>query len=238
MNAPLFLQQSVSDSIELLRMMEPKEGYYLAFSGGKDSIVLYRLAELAGVRFDAHYNITTADPPELVRFIRDTYPTVHRDRASETMWTLIPRKLMPPTRLARYCCEVLKERGGEGRVVLTGIRSAESTKRKHRRQVEPCNRKGKTLIHPILRWTDSEVWSFVRSQGLAYCVLYDRGYKRLGCVGCPMSYNKRCELDAYPKIKAAYLRAFDRMLEERKKRGLVTTRWETAEDVMEWWLSE
>ena len=145
---------------------------------------------------------------------------------------------MPPTRLVRYCCQVLKERGGDGRVVLTGIRSTESMSRKRRRQVEPCDRKGKTLVHPILHWTDSEVWGFIRSEGLLVCSLYDRGFRRIGCVGCPMSYNKRRELEAYPKIKAAYLHAFGRMLKERKRRGLITDKWDTPEDVMEWWLSD
>ena len=134
MNQPLYLRQSVSDSIELLRTMEPKEGYYLAFSGGKDSVVIYRLAEMAGVKFDAHYNITTVDPPELVKFIRNEYPTVIMDRPERTMWQIISGSpghgLMPPTRKVRYCCEILKERGGEGRVVIMGIRRSESPRRK------------------------------------------------------------------------------------------------------------
>lgn len=236
-NRPLFLQQSVDNSIELLRMLEPEEGYWLAFSGGKDSCVVYRLAEMAGVKFDAHYSITTVDPPELVCFIRKEYPDVTHDRPSETMWTLIPRKLMPPTRLVRYCCEALKERGGEGRVVLTGVRRMESNKRTKWKSVNPCDKKGKTVIHPILYWTDDEVWSFIRSEKMAYCSLYDDGFKRLGCVGCPMSYNKSRELDLYPKFKQAYFRAFSRMLDERQRRGL-ETQWQSAEEVMEWWLSQ
>jgi phosphoadenosine phosphosulfate reductase len=243
MNQPLYLQQSVSDSIELLRMMEPKEGYYLAFSGGKDSVVIYRLAEMAGVKFDAHYHITTVDPPELIRFIRSKYPTVIHGRPPETMWTLIPKKLMPPTRVARYCCEVLKEGQGEGRVILMGVRWAESPRRrKSWKVVQSCKTKGTVKINPILKWTDDEVWAFIRSEDIPYCELYDQGYKRLGCVGCPMSYHKRAELERYPKIKAAYLRAFGRMIENRRKKGIdgfggKFTNWDTPEHVMEWWLS-
>ena len=235
MNLPLYLRQSVSDSIELLRMMEPKEGYYLAFSGGKDSVVLYRLAEMAGVKFDAHYN-QTPDPPELIQFIRREYPTVKFERAKETMWTLIPKKLMPPTRLVRYCCEVLKERGGEGRVVIMGVRRSESPRRKGWKVVNPCEKKGTVKVNPILFWTDDEVWSFIRTENVPYCSLYDQGFKRLGCVGCPMSYNKSRELERYPKIREAYCRAFGRMLNERQRRNL-KTEWQTAEEVMTWWLS-
>jgi phosphoadenosine phosphosulfate reductase len=165
------------------------------------------------------------------------------ERSPETMWQLIPRKLMPPTRMVRYCCEVLKERGGEGRVVVMGVRWAESARRrKSWKVVEKCIKKSRITINPILFWTDAEVWEFIHSENIPYCSLYDDGYKRLGCVGCPMSYNKRRELDAYPKIKAAYLRAFGRMIEERKKRGLDSgaeghAKWDTPENVMEWWLS-
>jgi len=237
MNQPLYLAQSVSDSIELLRMMEPKEGYYLAFSGGKDSVVIYRLAEMAGVKFDAHYNVTTCDMPELVRFIRASYPTVAHERPEKTIWQLIPEHLMPPTRLARYCCEHLKERGGEGRMVIMGVRRAESPRRKSWKVINPCEKKGTVKVNPILFWTDDEVWGFIRSENVPYCELYDQGYKRLGCVGCPMNTHRKSELERYPKIRGAYLRAFGRMLEERKRRNL-KTEWQTPEEVMEWWLSK
>lgn len=123
-------------SIERLKAFEPPEGYYLAFSGGKDSVVCKALMEIAGVKYDAHYRVTSVDPPELVRFIRDKHPDVEREVPRDdngkpiTMWNLIPRKLMPPTRLVRYCCSELKEDGGDGRMTVTGVRWAESNNRK------------------------------------------------------------------------------------------------------------
>lgn len=122
-------------SIERLKAFEPPEGYYLAFSGGKDSVVCKALMEIAGVKYDAHYRVTSVDPPELVRFIRDKHPDVEREVPRDdngkpiTMWNLIPRKLMPPTRLVRYCCSDLKEDGGDGRMTVTGVRWAESVNR-------------------------------------------------------------------------------------------------------------
>ncbi|GAH60807.1 unnamed protein product, partial [marine sediment metagenome] len=53
----------VEEAIEFLQENEPVEGYYLAFSGGKDSVVIYDLAEKAGVKFDAHYCVSPIDPP-------------------------------------------------------------------------------------------------------------------------------------------------------------------------------
>lgn len=132
----LWGKNKVEVAIDRLQSFEPKEGYYLAFSGGKDSQCIYHLAEMAGVKFDAHYRITSVDPPELVRFIKTQYPDVALDYPRDadgnviTMWNLIPKQTIPPTRKARYCCDKLKESGGEGRLTVTGVRWAESPARK------------------------------------------------------------------------------------------------------------
>ena len=109
----------VEVAIKRLQTFEPLEGYYLAFSGGKDSVVIKALADMAGVKYDAHYNHTSVDPPELIYFIREHHSNVeieyprYKDGSRITMWNLIPKKKMPPTRIMRYCCEFLKECGGE-----------------------------------------------------------------------------------------------------------------------------
>jgi len=122
-------------AIERLKLFEPEDGYYLAYSGGKDSDCIKILAQLAGVKFEAHHNLTTVDAPETVYYVK-SQPDVIIDKALDadgnqvTMWNLILKKLMPPTRIARYCCSELKERGGKHRVVITGVRWAESSNRK------------------------------------------------------------------------------------------------------------
>lgn len=250
-------------ALERFKTFEPEEGYYLAFSGGKDSVVIKALADMAGVKYDAHYNITSVDPPELVRFIKEKHPDVSREKPRDkegnpkTMWNLIPKKKMPPTRLVRYCCAELKEGGGEGRFVVTGVRWAESAKRKtrgglevdngtKRRSIEDadnpenskmvrfCPTKGKHILNPIIDWTDDEVWEFIHEFNVPYCELYDKGFKRLGCIGCPMSTRKAKELELYPTYKRAYLRAFDKMLNNIEDKSKMT--WECAQDVMDWWL--
>ena len=116
-------------------------------SGGKDSQVCKELALRAGIPFEVMHNHTTADAPETVRFVRQeakrfedlgikytiNMPTYKGQRTS--MWSLIPQKLMPPTRLVRYCCSVLKENGGSGRFITTGVRWAESSSRKNNRGI-------------------------------------------------------------------------------------------------------
>lgn len=120
-----FLEQfeiKMNAAIERFKAFEPEEGYYLCFSGGKDSQCIYHLAKQAGVKFDAHYNLTGVDPPDLIYFIREHYPDVEfvvprdKDGRQTTMWSLIRRRKMPPSRYMRYCCTELKEKyvGGGG----------------------------------------------------------------------------------------------------------------------------
>ena len=117
-------KDKVQVAIDRLRLYEPPEGYYLAFSGGKDSVVIKALADMAGVKYDAHYQHTSVEPPELVRFVREHHSDVSiewnkdKDGNRITMWNLIPQKYFPPTRIARYCCQALKEHGGMGRAVF------------------------------------------------------------------------------------------------------------------------
>ena len=254
------VKDKVKIAIDRLQTFEPPEGYYLAFSGGKDSQCIYHLAQEAGVKFDAHYNLTTVDPPELVYFIRENYPDVSIDKPKKTMWQLIIENGGPPTRIQRYCCRELKERGGEGRITVTGVRWAESIRRKNtrglaefmgekvkdmvlfsdndemRQMMENCQKKGKFVLNPIIDWEDADVWEYIHSRGLKYCKLYDEGFTRLGCIGCPMAGKNRInQFKRWPKYKAQYIRTFDKVVKNRKAKGMKCI-WETAEDVMNWWI--
>lgn len=143
------LLDKVEMAIKRLQAFCPEEGYYVAFSGGKDSQCAYHLCKMAGVKFDAHYCVTSIDPPELVRFIKKNYPDVKFEHKKDkngkpiTMWTLIPEKGIPPTRLVRYCCEELKESNGAGRVTVTGVRAAESGNRRKNQGVITVPKAGK-----------------------------------------------------------------------------------------------
>lgn len=131
--------EKIKHSIEVLRKGEEfalrfyDKGYYLAFSGGKDSQALYHIAKLAGVKFEAHMNMTTVDPANVVSFVKNNYPDIIRHVPDINFYQLIRKKKCLPSKTQRYCCEVLKERGGGGTVTLVGIRAEESKTRSKRR---------------------------------------------------------------------------------------------------------
>lgn len=210
---------------ECLRQMEPDEGYYVAFSGGKDSIVILDIVRRSGVKHDAHYNLTTCDPPELVQFIKREYPDVHWNRPKETMWQLVSHRGLP-TRTGRYCCAALKEGGGAGRIVVTGIRTAESPRRAKRRQFEACLRgKRKWYLHIIKDWTDADVWRYIRNRELAYPKLYDEGWKRLGCVICPNNRKVAKSVAQWPRVWQAMKRAARRYYDVKPRTCSFETMW-------------
>ncbi len=84
-----------------------------------------------------------------------------------------------------------------------------------------CPTKGKHILNPIIDWTTEEVWEFIHEYNIPYCKLYDEGFKRLGCIGCPMGSieGRIAEFERYPKYRQAYIRAFDRMIAERSRGG-------------------
>lgn len=278
------LKQKVEDSIKRIKsfatIADRHGGYFLAFSGGKDSVVCKRLMDMAGVKYEAQYRVTSVDPPELVRFIKDKHPDVQRsipqdkDGNAVNMWNLIVKKGMPPTRLVRYCCEKLKEDAGDGRFTVTGVRWAESVNRRHnagvvlvrdaaskadesnfqatkkggvvlvndneesRQVLEQCVMRSKTTLNPIVDWTDSDVWNFIRKEQIPYCSLYDEGFHRLGCIGCPMAgtHHRERQFHRWSKYRHLYMLAFAKMIEERKRKGLKCDFYETPEDVYRWWM--
>ncbi len=272
-------------AIERIRMASEmslhhyKKPLACTYSGGKDSDVLLELFKRSRISFEVHNSHTTADAPQTVRHIQKVFRGLESDGIKceiempiykgkpTSMWKLIPEKLMPPTRLVRYCCAVLKETGCANRYVATGVRWDESTYRANRgefekightkketekfstvmlmndnvssrRMTELCMQKNKMVVNPIIDWTHSDIWDFIESEHIETCELYHCGYDRVGCIGCPMA-GKRMhrEFEDFPEYKKLYIHAFERMLKERERRGKENT-WKTGEDVFAWWIGD
>lgn len=241
----------VQMAIDRIKTFEPPEGYYVAFSGGKDSVVILDLVKRSGVKFDAHYNITGIDPPELFYFIRDVHPEVQRHRPEMTIWRLIEKNMIPPTQVIRYCCKHLKECGGHGRHVITGIRWAESTRRKNKRRMnESCFKDtGKRYLNPIIDWLDSDVWEYIKGNDVPYCSLYDEGFNRLGCIGCPCAGRRRYrDFQRWPQYKRLYLKAMTTAAAKRAEKIKTDPDWGeshsplwigvSGEEMFAWWMKE
>lgn len=242
----LSLAQKTDRAISLLRLHEPPEGYYVAFSGGKDSCVIKHLCQTAEVRFDAVYNNTTIDPPELVRFIKEHHPEVvwNNPKHGNMLHRVATAPKVPPTRAGRWCCEEYKERGGGGRVKVFGVRAAESPARKRRWNEVSEDMDGSTAICPIVYWSTAEVWTYLRGHGVPYCSLYDEGWERLGCVGCPLASpaNQAREFERWPKYEAKWKQAVIRNWERWKDVPNTKTgkpryhaKFKTGEDFWQWW---
>jgi phosphoadenosine phosphosulfate reductase len=223
-NMGMTVPEKTALAIKLLRGVEPsaleldpENGYYLAFSGGKDSVVIKALAVMAGVKFKAHYSVTTIDPPELLAFMREHHPDVQWHRKKQNMLTRASEKMMP-TRFQRWCCEEYKESGGKDRVKVLGVRGAESPRRaKNWRMVDKWRGDVGLVLNPILLWTDEDVWDFIHSYEIPYCSLYDEGFTRLGCIGCPMATEgqRREQFDRWPKYEANWQRAAKTLWDNR-----------------------
>lgn len=304
-----YLQEKIDASKEILKLAaEMSMEYYhkpliCTYSGGKDSDVLIQLAIecLAPSEFEVLNSHTTVDAPETVYYIRERFKDFEekgikteirlpRDKDGKliSMWSLIEKKMMPPTRLARYCCQELKETSTPNRLVALGVRAEESTGRKgrnvfgtrgntkkeayyyysHTKEVfkDDKERRAKEgiqnnnelgvydcrlitkaklnedlICNPIYYWTDSDVWRFIEDRNMPHNPLYDKGFKRVGCIGCPLArMEQKRALQLYPKYKQNYINAFDRMLKKRKAQGKDDSkgRWRDAEHVYKWWIED
>ena len=243
---------------ESLALKYQDYGFHLAFSGGKDSQVIYELCKMARVKFRPIMQITTLDPPELMKFVRKNYPDVIMERPEKSFYKLILKEKMLPLRNIRWCCRYLKEQSGAGTVTIIGIRKAESNKRAKRNELELSNHKysntldqfnidnkdqilcingkDKILLSPIINWTNSDVWNFIRNRKMEYCKLYDEGYTRIGCMFCPMSSakSKRKDRICYPGVERTIKKSIKILCENNNYGSDLDC---NVDDIFDWWIS-
>lgn len=263
-NKQMNLKEKIDHSIALIRKAEKlalamnDQGFHVGFSGGKDSQVLLELVKMAGVKYRAVYNVTTNDPVENVRFIKEQYPDVIFDRPKQSFFQLVAKKGLP-TQLHRFCCAILKERAGVGYVILTGVRAEESFKRSQYAEVRKWGNdkdkeidldkmeqahfqcvggKDKFMVYPILQWTERDVWQFIRERGLPINPCYAT-QKRVGCVFCPFAPKRQIirQIKAKPKQYQALLHNLQKFLDNRDGRGQLN-QFATAEECFMWWINK
>ena len=98
-----------------------------------------------------------------------------------------------------------------------------------------------TVVNPIYEWSDTDVWDYLKGNHYPYNPMYDKGYHRVGCIGCPMATYKQKmkEFADFPYARDMFIKAFDEMLANMKKDGKEARNgWKTGMDVYKWWIEE
>ena len=265
-NARPSLQKKILYSIDLIRKAEkmalrldPENGFWNTFSGGKDSQCLYHLVKMAGVKHKTHMSLTSVDPPEVIRFVKTQYPDVELMKPRMSIYDMAKKKHILPTMRIRWCCAEYKEMNGAGKVTLIGIRREESVRRakrgeisteikgkrneetfdqwsEHEEKMVTCvGGKDKILVSPIIYWTERDVWEFLNVNCIPHCELYDQCYTRIGCICCPMSRprHKAKEIIRWPHVNRNWLKTIQWLIDN----GYIKHNFNDAETGFRWWMS-
>lgn len=260
-----YLQSKIDKAIafiqhgEKLALSMNADGYFVAFSGGKDSQVLLWLVKQSGVKYRAYYAVTTNDPPQNVRFIRENYPEVVFLHPKENFYKLVAKCGLPMMN-KRFCCSILKENAGLGYATLVGVRRDESSRRKNYKDVDVVSRrkehqdreriynidemlqaehrcihgKDKLILRPILDFSESEIWEVIYSNNLPVNPCYN-DTNRVGCIFCPFSPKKQI-LDYCNKYPRAKKKIIDAIKEYQYKMN--GTAKMSPDEYFDWWVSK
>ena len=150
-----------------------------------------------------------------------------------------------PNRWFRWCCDAKHRKTLGFDISVIGVRAAESPRRKASWRTFGRKRDGSFYVCPIFDWTDADVWEYLNSHHLPHCRLYDEGFKRIGCVCCPLAPNNmRRDAERWPKTAAMLYTGHCKNWEKAISKGGKTQRgkfyrmleWGTPRAACEHWL--
>lgn len=201
--------------------------FYVAFSGGKDSVVALDIVQRAlphnefKVVFgntDMEFPTTTELVQKLSRKCSDEgieFLEAASNMTSKESWNIFG----PPARKVRWCCTVhktapvinmLSEKFANGKlrcVMITGVRGDESVSRSGYDEMSMGKKMaGQYSFHPILEWSSAEIYLYIYSQGLLLNDAYKYGFNRVGCIMCPNSSEKHeyIKRQCFPELVDEY----------------------------------
>ena len=109
--------------------------------------------------------------------------------------------LNEPYKVSSRCCDVMKKEPAKryekesGRHPIIGTMASEGGQRRSAYLRTGCNvfdgEHGRPMSKPMSFWLESDVWEYIKSRGIRYCEIYDKGYSRTGCMFCMFGY--QCE---------------------------------------------
>ena len=231
------------EAIQLIQAIVEDNTAFVGLSGGKDSTVVEDLVKRSTVKAEYHYHRTGLDAPETIKFIRETYPNCVFDIPDRTFWQGAMSNGFP-LRRQRWCCAELKECFGRGRIIVDGVRCGESNQRKARKCFEPAiNDPATFFLHPIFKWSTSDVWQYIDERHLPHNPLYYSNGKRvpsrrIGCILCPFTTQQEChrQMVLFPGFVKLYRYYAEQYIRVRIDRGTPLTQ-KTGDEYFEWWLS-
>ena len=201
--------------------------FYVAFSGGKDSVVALDIVQRAlphnefKVVFgntDMEFPTTTELVQKLSRKCSDEgieFLEAASNMTSKESWNIFG----PPARKVRWCCTVhktapvinmLSDKFANGKlrcVMITGVRGDESVSRSEYDEMSMGKKMaGQYSFHPILEWSSAEIYLYIYSQGLLLNDAYKYGFNRVGCIMCPNSSEKHeyIKRQCFPELVDEY----------------------------------
>jgi len=198
------IEYDAFDIIEIARAGRNEQIPIVSFSGGKDSTVVSDLVRRAYANQSIlHiFGDTTLELPETIDYVerfkkRNRRIPFLESRSSHSFMDLC-KQIGPPSRVMRWCCTIFKtapigkvlDSLDKSRAMLTyyGIRRAESTRRgKYKVITKSPKVSRQTVVSPIIRWTDADVWLYIIARDLDFNDAYRLGFSRVGCWACPSS---------------------------------------------------
>lgn len=227
------MEQLVQETIKkiyntFIEYQDKVDVFYVAFSGGKDSVVALDLVQRALPHncFKVLFGDTGMEFP-------DTYETVEKIKqicAEEKIEFLQAKSKLkpentwqifgPPAVTIRWCCsvhkttpqimqlrEVLQKPDFTG-MAFTGVRGDESLSRSEYDAISYGGKhSGQYSCHPILEWNTAELFLYIYENGLTFNNAYKKGNTRAGCLVCPMSQGKHdyMKYKNYPDDTALFI---------------------------------
>ena len=180
--------------------------FYVAFSGGKDSVVTLDLVQraLPHNEFKVLFGDTGMEFPDTYRtveiihdFCSDNnieFIVAKSDYSPEYTWS----KFGPPATVNRWCCSVhktspqvnlLRETLGKPNftgMAFIGVRGSESLARNEYDFISIGEKhKGQYNCNPILEWNSAELYIYIYMHDLYLNEAYKKGNRRAGCLVCP-----------------------------------------------------